>query len=190
MSTKRVVDEMSANEMKLELTPMIDVSFLLIIFFICLPFKTLAGKLAAFLPTDKGINPTPQEPLAEIKVQVHLLARKEEARQWGPKDAQQSITMPTQIVYKVNDRETENLNEVYRMIVDAKRQAEGSENTRVLGEIKAGHKTPHMYIVAVLNKFAEAGMEKVDFYGTQIPPPELRRMELLPYPKKNYQTAD
>lgn len=186
----RVVEEMSENQQKLELTPMIDVSFLLIIFFICLPFKTLAGKLQAFLPTDKGINPTPQEPLPEIKVQVHILARKEEPRLWGPEGSKQQITMPTTIRYKVQDKETESLDTVLQWILETKRAAEATPGTKVLGEIKAGHKTPHMYIVAVLNKFAQAGMEKVDFYGTQIPPPELRRMELLPYPKKNYQTTD
>ena len=46
----RVIEEMQEEEIKLELTPMIDISFLILIFFMCLPFKTLDGKLAAFLP--------------------------------------------------------------------------------------------------------------------------------------------
>ena len=68
-----VLDE----EAKLSLTPMIDISFLILIFFMCLPFKTLEGKLAAFLPTDKGIAPTEEEPPQVIQIKVHILARKE-----------------------------------------------------------------------------------------------------------------
>lgn len=184
------VKEMSKSETKIDLTPMIDCSFLLIIFFICLPFKSLASKLAAFLPTDKGINPTPQEPPTEIRIQVHIMARKEVDKMWGPEGQQQKIQMPTQVAYKVGDRETDSLEKVKQWIIDAKKAGEGAEGAKIVGEIKAGHKTPHKYIVAVLNKFAEIGMEKVDFYGTQIPPPELRRTQLLPYPKKNYLTAD
>ena len=41
----------------LPMTPMIDVTFLLLIFFMCtLKFKTLEGKLAAYLPKDVGVN--------------------------------------------------------------------------------------------------------------------------------------
>jgi hypothetical protein len=63
-------------------------------------------------------------------------------------------------------------------------------NAQITGEIKAGHKVPHKFIVAVLNKFAEAGMTKVDFFGTAIPPKELRKQPYLPYPLKNYETTD
>ena len=40
---------------ELEMTPMIDVTFLLLVFFLCtLQFKTLDAKLAAYLPKDVG----------------------------------------------------------------------------------------------------------------------------------------
>jgi len=184
-----VVDELSSEEVKLELTPMIDVSFLILIFFMCLPFKTLEGKLQAFLPTDKGINPIPQDPPNEIKVSVHIMARKEKERQWGPKGSQQiTVKMPSTVMYKFNERESNNLSEVSKWIKSAFKAAQGTENTKVVGEIKAGHKVPHKFIVAVLNKFAEAGLEKVDFFGTAIPGAALRKRKLLPYPKKNYNT--
>ena len=64
----RAIEEAMEEEIKLELTPMIDICFLIIIFFMCLPFKTLEGKLQAFLPTDKGINPIPLDPPNEIKI--------------------------------------------------------------------------------------------------------------------------
>ncbi|NJN14192.1 MAG: hypothetical protein HC813_00555 [Planctomycetes bacterium] len=180
------------EKVQLELTPMIDVSFLILIFFMCLPFKTLEGKLLAFLPTDKGIAPIPQEPPNEIMVSVHIMARAEEPRTWGP-GGQITVKMPTKVVYKFGDRETEDLARVGAWIADAKRAAGaggGSNSAVVKGEIKAGHKTPHKFVVAVLNKFTEAGLEKVDFYGTAIPTPELRKLKILPYPAKNYLTSD
>ena len=48
MSASRASDEFKNEKLKVELTPMIDVAFLILIFFMCLPFKTLDGKLAAF----------------------------------------------------------------------------------------------------------------------------------------------
>jgi biopolymer transport protein ExbD len=184
MSMRRVTDELSKDEAKLELTPMIDVSFLILIFFMCLPFKTLEGKLQAFLPTDKGINPTPQEPPNEIKVQVHIVARKHEQKSWGM-NGSQTVTMPTEVAYRMGTQETQDLKTVGRWIDEARRQAQGTEAT-VKGEIKAAHRVPHKFVVAVLNKFSEAGLDKVDFYGTAIPPAELRRQSFLPYPTTDY----
>jgi biopolymer transport protein ExbD len=190
MSAKRVCDEM-ASEFKMEMTPMIDMSFLLIIFFMCLPFKTLDGKLAAFLPTEKGINPIPVELPPEIKVSVHIVARKEVAGTWNGKPVQK----PTEFKYKFEGRpETDNLADVGRWIDEGHKKAASAENVRVVGEIKAGHKVPTKYVVAVLNKFAEAGLTKVDFYGTAVPDAKLKgygpKTNPLPYPEKNYIVSD
>ncbi len=182
--------ELTNQKAALELTPMIDVSFLILIFFMCLPFKTLEGKLLAYLPTDKGINPIPQPPPNEIMVSVHIMARNETPRKWGPDGSEITVHMPTSVMYKFADRETDDLKRVGQWIADAKKAAASGGGTAVVkGEIKAGHKTPHKFVVAVLNKFSEAQLEKVDFYGTAIPGPELRRLPLLPYPAKNYLTT-
>jgi len=190
MSKERVVAEMSNEKVELELTPMIDMAFLIIIFFMCLPFKTLEGKLAAFLPTDKGINPTPEEPPPQITVSVHIVARREAPGTWGPEKVQTQVMKPTEFKYRFQEEETDDLKKVAAYIKSAKKLAETTEGVKLVGEIKAGHKVPHKFVVAVLNKFAEAGMEKVDFYGTAIPPKELRMQPYLPYPEKNYNVAD
>ena len=45
------------DEIKMDMTPMIDVVFQLMIFFMCtIKFKTLEGKLTAYLPKDVGVN--------------------------------------------------------------------------------------------------------------------------------------
>ncbi len=197
MSMKNLKKELSAP-MEMNMTPMIDVSFLLIIFFICLPMKALEGKIQAFLPTDKGINPTKTEPPLEIKVSVHIVAR-QEVKQLYPPAAPQGVTdsvprsmqsVPTNFRFKIGNDETADLREVYDYIKRAYAAVKDTPNAKITGEIKAGHKVPHKFVVAVLNKFAEAGMEKVDFYGTAIPPRNLRQAKFLPYPLKNYETSD
>ena len=140
----------------------------------------------AFLPTDKGIQPIEQDPVNEIMVSVHIVARVEESAVFGPPDHKQNITKPTVFKYKFGDRETADLAKVKSWIDEAYRTAKDTENSKVKGEIKAGHKVPHKYVVAVLNKFADAGLDKVDFFGTQIPTPKLRRKKYLPYPTSNY----
>lgn len=188
MATNKFVQELSSQKSQMDMTPVIDISFLLIIFFICLPFKTLEGKLQAFLPTNKGINPTPQDPIQEVKVQVHIRGRKTMTVVWGPEGQQQQVNRPTDVVYSIGDRTTEHLDELGQWIAATVDQARatGDPNLKIVGEIKAGHKVSHKYVVAVLNKFAELKMEKIDFYGTALPPPEIRKSSWLPFPATNY----
>lgn len=62
------------KEELLDMTPMIDVTFLLLIFFIVtLKFKTLEGRLSAALPKDVGVNPTPAEPIEKVDVRIEVI---------------------------------------------------------------------------------------------------------------------
>ena len=49
---------------------MIDVVFLLIIFFLCIDFKILEAKLPAYLPKDKGSATTEMEPIEQLPVLI------------------------------------------------------------------------------------------------------------------------
>jgi len=186
MPQSKVLKEMSKQSASMDMTPVIDMSFLLIIFFICLPFKTLEGKLQAFLPTDKGINPTPQDPVAEYKIPVHIRPRKNEQVAWGPASVRRMVTRPTDVVYSLRDKDTTDVDELGRWIAREIESARADPNAKITGEIKAGHRVAHKYVVAVLNQFAEVRLEKVDFYGTSLPPPEVRQSTYLPWPKNNY----
>ncbi|MHC4410012.1 MAG: ExbD/TolR family protein [Planctomycetota bacterium] len=189
MSASMASDEFMNEKMEMELTPMIDVAFLILIFFMCLPFKTLDGKLQAFLPTEKGLNPTPEKPPEPFWIKIHIVGRKEMPRKWGP-DGSLSVKMPTEVMYKFGSGESESLDAVSTFIKKMKRESQSVPDANVTGEIKAGHKVPHKYIIAVLNKFSEHRIEKVDFYGTQIPKKRILEMKYLEYPKKNYVTSD
>ena len=63
--------EIIQEEEKTNMTPMIDVVFLLIIFFLCIDFKVLEAKLPAYLPKDKGSQTTPEEPQEQLPVVIY-----------------------------------------------------------------------------------------------------------------------
>jgi biopolymer transport protein ExbD len=60
------------EEVKPDMTPMIDVVFLMIIFFICIDFKVLESKLPAYLPKDKGSQSTVVEPQEQLSVKIYV----------------------------------------------------------------------------------------------------------------------
>ena len=67
--------EDAQDEAKSDMTPMIDVVFLMIIFFICIEFKVLESKLDAFLPTDKGSQSTVVEPEEQLSIKIHVQSK-------------------------------------------------------------------------------------------------------------------
>lgn len=62
------------QEVKPDMTPMIDVVFLLLIFFIVtLKFKTLEGRLDAALPKDVGVNQSEAEEIEKIDLLIRVI---------------------------------------------------------------------------------------------------------------------
>jgi biopolymer transport protein ExbD len=58
----------------MDLTSMIDVTFLLLIFFICtLEYKKLEGKLSAHLPKDMGTADRPVVPLEKLAIRLDVV---------------------------------------------------------------------------------------------------------------------
>lgn len=60
------------EEQKADMTPMVDVVFLLIVFFLCIEFKVLESRLDAFLPADKGSGAGHADVPEELVVRVHV----------------------------------------------------------------------------------------------------------------------
>lgn len=57
------------KEIKMDLTPMIDVTFLLMIFFlVTLKFRVLEGRLDASLPKDMGTSSAKSEPIEKVNI--------------------------------------------------------------------------------------------------------------------------
>jgi biopolymer transport protein ExbD len=79
---KRHLDDIQ-EEARLDMTPMIDVVFLLIIFFLCIDFRILEAKLPAYLPRDLGSMVDNREPLEQLRVGILLDSwGKEMERPW------------------------------------------------------------------------------------------------------------
>ncbi len=87
------------DEAVADMTPMIDVTFQLIIFFMLQKFKTLEGKLDAFLPKDVGVNTSSAKPMEKLDVHVFLLKK----GSWTKKE-NRKIWKGRKIWWKVQDR--------------------------------------------------------------------------------------
>jgi biopolymer transport protein ExbD len=78
----KAVDAASKEEASMDMTPMIDVTFLLIIFFLCIEFKSLEAKLAAYLPKDVGVNTTQAEPVEKLDLRIFCDPEKRGTEVW------------------------------------------------------------------------------------------------------------
>lgn len=68
------------DQAKPELTPMIDVVFLLLVFFVCtIQFKVIEGRLNTELPKDQGSNPGVVEEQLMEPLELYLAAAPERA---------------------------------------------------------------------------------------------------------------
>jgi len=87
------------EEANMDLTPMIDVVFLMIIFFICIEFKVLESKLDAFLPTDKGSQSTVVEPEEQLSIKIHVESKgTEDYERYGGKGVNPNTGRPNRFV--------------------------------------------------------------------------------------------
>ncbi|MCR4315522.1 MAG: biopolymer transporter ExbD [Planctomycetes bacterium] len=89
---KPAPEKSRSAEAKMDMTPMIDVTFLLLVFFLCATkFKQLERRLDAFLPKDVGPAAAPAEPLENLVVRVDTVGEGENAR---PRISVAGTTLP------------------------------------------------------------------------------------------------
>ncbi len=141
-------------------------------------------RMLTYLPCDRGLSPKAKKPPKEAFVSVHLMARMERPREWNDG----KVFAPMTVVYRLVERETEDLKTLAGWIREAKRAVEPElkKGWTLVGEIKAGHKVPFAHVFDVMAAFVDGGIPAVSFYGTTSPTDEVRRLERLPYPAKNY----
>ena len=145
---KRYTDD---EEVALSITPLIDVTFLLLIFFMCaMKFKTLERKVAAFLPKDRGLAKTKIKLEETQKIQVELKRTKEE----------------TQTRVKLLDAQIGVDDEGFRILderISAIHRSQGNEETP--GEIHAWAWVPHEHVIRAIDAFMKAGIKDITFVG-------------------------
>ena len=144
------------EEIKLEITPMIDVTFLLLIFFMLLPFRSLERKVAAFLPKDRGLAKTKIKLEEKPKITVELKRKKTE-----------NITR-----VKLLDQEIGSGTTGFD-ILDQRIKQIAKSNDELPGEINAWAWVPHMDVIRAIDSFMKASVTDLTFVGA--PPPGRRQ---------------
>ena len=136
-------------------TSLIDIAFLVLIFFMALPLKNLDGKLEAFLPRDRGIELTRSEPEHTVRIRVvHRDGRSQ---------------------YRLGEHEAERAQDLERVL-----RALGADNRY---EVHADARVPWDDIVDVVDLLKALDYEKMSFTGTTIPSSDLRGLYRLPAPQ-------
>ena len=169
----------------LNMTPMIDIVFQLILFFLLnLRFKSLDYRIETQLPRDRGIQATNQivEEIPSIKV---LLFRLNED---DPTKASTKIKVGAkpELIFgpyvwtgerkhdqAVEDQRDAQFRQITAIMTEAYRQ-----NPKLKGEIETpppkGASVPHGDIMRVLGCFLDAGVAEVNFGGAPAPLPKAK----------------
>jgi len=176
---------------EINLTPMIDVVFQLIIFFMCaMKFKTLAGKLEMNLPKTHGTDTSPQPLPDVVKVTVALRQEKSEGvprlemmgegilpglglglgplprvpRARGQEEKAERVLAHHEAVYRQYVRPK--LDELSR-----RARAVHESDATVRWEVSADPVVRHEYVVGLLDALCAAGIDNIDIRGTKGPAP-------------------
>jgi biopolymer transport protein ExbD len=155
------------EEADMDMTPMIDVTFLLLIFFLCLEFKTLEGKLATNLPKDLGVNTTPAEPIEKLDLRIEMVDFGQEKTM--PGDYRRTV-FNHKVKYWVGAssiRSIDKLEEILRR--ESKRKVPDSKNpgqtkTKPI-TIKTGPGVFYGDVTEVIDIAREAGFTEITFGG-------------------------
>jgi len=157
--TRRRIPEEAAAE-DLPMTPMIDVIFQLVIFFMCAAhFKQIEGKLESYLP-DKGLNPIldPRPPSPELRIRLAeqgtVVVAYLEGREMGR--------------FAADARRLEGLSPAWDRIAQEAApfyRANRKRDPRAFLSIDAAPKVPFQYVVSTLDACRRAGIDSIEFAG-------------------------
>ncbi|HJP00962.1 MAG TPA: biopolymer transporter ExbD [Planctomycetota bacterium] len=154
----------------LPMTPMIDVTFLLLIFFMCtLKFKTLEGKLAAYLPKDVGVNQSDAEPIEKVEITIKVL---KEGTKWHPRGQEfgpwsgkagtrYSFGSDRLLEYAIGPRKTTRVEELTTRLS----QLHKADETRP-ATIDSRQGTVYEDVIEVLDIVMDIGFDECTFVGS------------------------
>ena len=171
------MQEIMDEKCEMEMTPMIDVTFLLLIFFVCtIKFKTLEGKLAAYLPKDVGVNASDAEPKEKIdiylklknagkKVKATALAKQGVEVSWDNSGQGEFTILGHSVEYNVN-RDTFTDDEAGLKAMHARLQLYLDVDPERAVTIKAMQGIVYKDIIPVLDTCIDVGYTDVTFAGS------------------------
>jgi biopolymer transport protein ExbD len=135
----------------LSMTPMIDVTFLLLIFFmVACKFKTFEAKLAAYLPKDKGLE---NYKIEDQELPIKVLLR------WNAPRKQCRVTVGR--IFCGYD--TEGISKAFRKVKQLKATGVAKAEIEAGGDVHTG------WVVQALNMLIKAGLTEINFTGAANP---------------------
>ena len=171
-----MLKEIAQDDPKLEMTPMIDVTFLLLIFFMCtLKFKTLEGKLSAYLPKDVGVNTMQAEPIEKVEILVRVRVPGTRLKPMGgdvyrPYEASDTgrfvYGKDRVLEYSVANYKTQKLEDLGKKLKSIYDQRKANHEEKVPSTIDARVGTVYQDITGVLDVAIEAGFTDITFVGS------------------------
>lgn len=148
-------------EAKMDMTPMIDCTFQLLIFFIVtMKFKTLEKKLFSYLPTDFGTNAS-SAVVDEMFITVKIEQRKDSTGTLPIRERDSYFYVETEEIK--GNSVPEIIGKIAGRVADFKRT-----NKDAKGKIHASVGVPHERVVAILDAFHKAGYDTITFVGLTV----------------------
>jgi len=154
-------------EAEMDMTPMIDVTFLLLIFFLCLDFKTLESKLSANLPKDVGVNTTEAVPMEKLDIRIERV-------KWGqevpdPSGRHRHILVGHKVKWYVGPQPFRDKQSFYRLLQKEAKILQYNEKTKSKEPkpitIKTGAGVTYGDVTWVIDMAKYAGFETITFGG-------------------------
>ena len=177
VKAKELRDEAYEGAPQLVMTPMIDIVFQLLIFFmLACRFRTTEGRIVNDLPRGHGRDiVTPTDPVFLGTVRIKLL--------WCEPGTGRETDHPTNgcIVLKVKDRVLPNVtnsfdevepdwNALYALVCEARDNHHPTRAHRTVPSIiDARRQVPFKHVISALNECVRAGLEKIEFAAPEIP---------------------
>lgn len=166
-TSEKVKEEVSAD-----LTPMIDVTFQLLIFFmLTIKFKTLEGKLESLLPLDKGLASTPAtietedvEIILKVTEETKSRASKDRVVRYfrnasnTPFGTSTSVWDEDKKSFKCDPPDT--LDKIKQHLINVRKSSPESK-----AKINAWPEVPSDRVVNVLNMMIEADFKDISYSG-------------------------
>lgn len=175
------------DEAKLNMTPMIDIVFQLILFFLFnLRFKSLDYRIESALPKDRGVEASPQmvEPIPSIKIDLFRLDASDKANaRTKIKVGGAHETIIPAALYQWTGKKVDD------MAIEKRRDAEFAKIAAIIKKVREGKPefkgeidtpppsgllVPHADVMRILDAFIEAGITDVNFVGAGSPLPKAR----------------
>jgi len=154
------------DKCEMEMTPMIDVTFLILIFFmVTLKFRTLEGQLSAYLPKDVGPNSTPAEVAWPLAIGIHLRAAgtkfAPDGRPWSRElGGRWNFGPDRRLDYSLGPRRGLDLEQLRRRVLELDLADSGQSI-----ELSAGPGTVQAEAIRVLDLLIGAGLTEVRIRG-------------------------